>query len=192
MIAYAAVYSIPLFLDTNQAVCNDQFRNLVTLHIRTSLLSDVFGTVGYSHGRGAITLLQTLMTSCGGQTIPELGALHRATIWENMVLNACLLKRGIPQTSPVQSPFNGTPNVSTANLIEATTNSLNTGSSANGIQPVDDRRPTSEETAKPKQDETPLSRNAAALKYLTHGMPNVLAPFFQGKLNCMYVHSRNS
>ncbi|XP_006461106.1 hypothetical protein AGABI2DRAFT_204611 [Agaricus bisporus var. bisporus H97] len=164
--------------DTNWAVCNDQFRNLVTLHIRTSLLSDVFGTVGYSHGRGAITLLQTLMTSCGGQTIPELGALHRATIWENMVLNAALMKRGIPQTSPVQSPFNGTPNVSTTNLIEAT-NSLNTGSTANGIQGVDDGRPTGEETARPKQDETPVSRNAAALKYLTHGMPNVLAPFFQ-------------
>jgi E3 ubiquitin-protein ligase HUWE1 len=131
------------------------------------------------------------MASCGGQTIPELGALHRATIWENMVLNACLSKRGIPQSSPVQSPFNVTPNVSTANLIEAT-NSLNTGSSANGIQPVNDGRPAGEETAKPKQDETPLSRNAAALKYLTHGMPNVLAPFFQGSLICLYVYQRNS
>lgn len=189
LIAYAAIYSIIAFLDTNWAVCNDQFRNLVTLHIRTSLLSDVFGTVGYSHGRGAITLLQTLMTSCGGQTIPELGALHRATIWENMVLNAALMKRGIPQTSPVQSPFNGTPNVSTTNLIEAT-NSLNTGSTANGIQGVDDGRPTGEETARPKQDETPVSRNAAALKYLTHGMPNVLAPFFQGQYSYVCKHQK--
>lgn len=124
------------------------------------------------------------MSSCGGQTIPDLGALHRATIWENMVLNAALSKRGIPQTSPAQSPLSGTPNLSTINLIEAT-NSLNSGNTANGIQPTSDTRPSGE-SVKPKQDETPLSRNAAALKYLTHGVPNVLAPFFQGPPGCAH------
>lgn len=175
---------LTVLIATNREVYNDRFRSLVALHIRTSLLSDVFGTVGYSHGRGAIALLQTLMGSCGGQAIPELGALHRATIWENIVLNAALANKGIPQTTPAQSPLGGTPNLSTTNLAEATT-SLNSGNNtANGIQPMDDTRFSGDEAAKPKQDETPLSRNAAALKYLTHGMPNVLAPFFQGPSYC--------
>ncbi|KAF5354781.1 hypothetical protein D9756_005295 [Leucocoprinus leucothites] len=174
----------------NQEDSNSRFRALVTLHIRTSLLSDVFGTVGYSHGRGVITLLQTLMSSCGGKTIPELGALHRAAIWENMVLNVALSTKGIPQSSPVQSPLGATPNMSTANLVEAA-DSLNTGvSTANGIQPSGDASSSGPETAKPKQDETPLARNAAALKYLTHGMPNVLAPFFQAIVKMF--HARRS
>ena len=59
-------------------------------------------------------------------------------------------------------------------------------SSANGIQPVGGVTPGGEQSVKPKQDETPLTRNAAALKYLTHGMPNVLAPFFQGLSRYMY------
>ncbi|KAF9447492.1 hypothetical protein P691DRAFT_776106 [Macrolepiota fuliginosa MF-IS2] len=165
--------------DTNQEAYNDRFRGLVTLHIRTSLLSDVFGTVGYSHGRGAIALLQTLMTSCGGQTIPELGVLHRAAIWENMVLNAALSSKGIPQITPAESPLSGTPNLSATNLMEAT-NSLNSGvNTTNGIHPMGDTGPSGEEPSKTKSDETPLARNAAALKYLTHGVPNVLAPFFQ-------------
>lgn len=120
------------------------------------------------------------MNSCGGQTIPELGALHRATIWENMVLNVALSHKGIPQTTPAQSPLGGTPNISTTNLVD-TSSSLNSGTNvANGIQPTGEMRSSREEITNPKQDETPLSRNAAALKYLTHGMPNVLAPFFQG------------
>ncbi|KAJ3575128.1 hypothetical protein NP233_g1305 [Leucocoprinus birnbaumii] len=166
----------------NQEDTNSQFRALVTLHIRTSLLSDVFGTVGYSHGRGIVALLQALMSSCGGQAIPELGALHRAAIWENMVLNSALSKKGIPQSSPPHSPLGATPNMSTTNLVEAV-DSLNTGiNTANGIQLSGDALSSGPEASKPKQDETPLSRNAAALKYLTHGMPNVLAPLFQGWL----------
>jgi E3 ubiquitin-protein ligase HUWE1 len=104
-----------------------------------------------------------------------------------MVLNTALSSKGIPQSSPTQSPFDATPNMSTANLVEAV-DSLNTGANtANGIQPVNDLRPDGNESKKTKEDETPLSRNAAALKYLTHGMPNVLAPFFQGSSAYMSI-----
>ncbi|KXN90585.1 E3 ubiquitin-protein ligase ptr1, partial [Leucoagaricus sp. SymC.cos] len=169
---------------------NSNFRSLVTLHIRTALLSDVFGTIGYSHGRGAFALLQTLMGSCGSRTIPELGALHRATIWENIVLNAALSKKGIPQSSPSQSPLGASPNLSTTNLVEAA-DALNTGAStANGIQSGGDTEPSGVESTNSKQDESPITRNAAALKYLTHGIPNVLAPFFQSIVKMF--HARRS
>jgi E3 ubiquitin-protein ligase HUWE1 len=72
--------------------------------------------------------------------------------------------------------------LSTTNLAE-TADFLNNGTStANGIQSATGSGSRGPEIAKLKEDETPLSRNAAALKYLTQGMPNVLAPFFQGLL----------
>ena len=151
------------------------------MHIRVSLLSDVFGTVGYSHGRGVIPLLHTLMNSCGGQTIPELGALHRAAIWENMVLDSALSTKNILPSSPIET-FDATSEMSTVNLGEAT-NSLNTvGGTVNGSRSSGDVTSNGSKRTMPVHDKTALSRNVVVLKYLIQGIPNTLAPFFQGSL----------
>ncbi|KAF5354527.1 hypothetical protein D9757_014017 [Collybiopsis confluens] len=77
---------------------NFYFRNLIALHVRVTLLSDVFATAGFAHGRGAIALLQTLMNSTTPQVIADLGSLHRASIWENIVFKAALAVQGIEVT----------------------------------------------------------------------------------------------
>jgi len=119
------------------------------------------------------------MNSCGGQTIPELGALHRAALWENMVFDSSLSIRHHSPSSPIET-LDATSGMSTVNLAEATS-SLNTaGGAANGIQFSGDI--TSKRTMT-MHDKTARSSNVIVLKYLIQGMPNTLAPFFQGSLS---------
>lgn len=152
---------------------------MVTLHIRITLLSDVFATAGYAHGRAAIGLLQTLMTNTSPQVVVDLGALHRASIWENVILNAGLASKGIDlQATPSFSPMETSPNTSAINLPEAEGMVSTSAGTANGVQPeAGHSNLLVKETTKHNGYR---DQNAAALKHLTHGLPSALAPFFQG------------
>jgi E3 ubiquitin-protein ligase HUWE1 len=153
----------------------------VTLHIRISLLSDVFATAGYAHGRGAIGLLQTLMGEGSPEIVGNLGDLHRVSIWENIVLKAGLASKGVNITStPAGSPLERSPDRLSVGLPETD------GATPNGVQPELSSAPGEASPSSPatKQDSSkqdgPREHNARALKHLTHGLPGALAPFFQG------------
>lgn len=158
---------------------NRQFRNLVTLQIRITLLSDVFATAGYAHGRASISLLQILMSNMTPQIVANLGALHRAGVWENISLVVGLSAKGINVASSLLLPMDTSPDQSTVNLDDVDASISPSGT--NGVQPT---ATTSTNTVNvPGQDKSPKDpreRNATALKHLTHGLPNSLAPFFQG------------
>lgn len=148
----------------------------MTLHIRSTLLSDVFGPAGYSHVRTAISLLQTLMGNTSPEIVSDLGSLHRASIWENIALKSGLSSKGIDVIlTPNASPLEGSPDPPSIALPEA-----GTSTTANGIQPTSSSaEATTPRGNTPKQD-GPREQNAQALKHLTHGIPSSLAPFFQG------------
>jgi hypothetical protein len=157
-------------LETNQL-----FRSLVTLHIRITLLSDVTATAGIAHGRAASTLLQ-IMTSPGSPEImADLGALHRASIWENILMTTAMISTGIDVLStPSVSPLERSPERGAVPLPEAD------GVTPNGVASgVLDSTPSRSD--QPKQD-GPRENNAKALKHLAHGLPSSLAPFFQGNV----------
>lgn len=155
---------------------NRRFRDLVTLHIRVTLLSDVFSTAGYAHGRAAIGLLLTLMHNMSSEVLGNLGSLHRATIWENITLNVGLVSRGIAvKVTPPPSPLGTTPNPSTAHLLDVD-HSHNALAEASGDQSA---APSSSGIGMEKKRDGPQDQNAAALKHLTHGLPAALAPLFQ-------------
>jgi E3 ubiquitin-protein ligase HUWE1 len=146
----------------------------VTLHIRITLLSDVFATAGYAHGRAAIGLLQTFMGNTTPEVVKDLGSLHRATIWENIVLKAGLISKGIDiAATPSSSPLEASPEQTTIPLPDPETTAM---TSANGVQaePASSPAPLSGDSKDSRQ------HNATALKHLTHGLPSSLAPFFQG------------
>lgn len=168
-----------------ESSANATFRDLVTLHIRITLLSDVFATAGYAHGRAAIGLLQTFMSNTTPEVVKNLGALHRATIWENIVLKAGLISKGIDiAATPSSSPLEASPEQTTIPLPDAETAQM---TSANGVQ----SEPTSNPAPSPgdfKDDSR--QRNAAALKHLTHGLPSSLAPFFQGEAS-LIIYKNN-
>jgi E3 ubiquitin-protein ligase HUWE1 len=149
----------------------------VTLHIRITLLSDVFATAGYAHGRAAIGLLQTFMSNTTPEVVKDLGSLHRATIWENIVLKAGLISKGIDiAATPSSSPLEATPEQTTIPLPDPDATAM---ISSNGVQQEAAPNPTPfSEDSKP---DSHRQHNATALKHLTHGLPSSLAPFFQGE-----------
>ncbi|KAK1218494.1 E3 ubiquitin-protein ligase tom1 [Marasmius sp. AFHP31] len=184
---------LPLInIDSENAVNkNHYFRSLVTLHIRITLLSDVFATAGYAHGRAAIALLQTLMSNTSPQVVSDLGSLHRVSIWENIILKKGLSDEGIelPRT-PGSPSLEGTPEHTNVDLPEQNgpggpSSALN-GNTTDGIGPTPAATPPKETPVKVG----PRENNALALKHLTHGLPSALAPFFQAMVKMF--HSRRT
>jgi len=111
----------------------------------------------------------------------DLGSLHRAGIWENVVLKAALASRGIDvMSTPDNSPPDRSPVRGSVPLPEPI------APLHNGIGPeyspaaVEANAPG--ETTAPVKSDGPRERMAKALKHLTHGLPSSLAPFFQGKI----------
>ncbi|KAK7053298.1 E3 ubiquitin-protein ligase tom1 [Paramarasmius palmivorus] len=186
---------LPLInIDSNNIVNNNHyFRNLVTLHIRITLLSDVFATAGYAHGRAAIGLLQTLMSNTSPQVVIDLGSLHRTSLWENIVLKKGFATEGIdvPQ-SPGSSSPDASPDRPNIDLPDQNGSvSRNVGNVLNGSSPDGPSTTASATPAKETPAKTgPRERNAVALKHLTHGLPSALAPFFQAMVKMF--HSRRT
>ncbi|KAJ3790759.1 hypothetical protein GGU10DRAFT_281593 [Lentinula aff. detonsa] len=181
---------LPLLDVTEEEYVNKNFffRNLITLHVRVTLLSDVFSTAGYAHGRGAITLLQSLMNNTTPQVIANLGSLHRAGIWENIVLKAALAAKGIEvYQTPSASPLNQSPNHRTLDLPEQ--GSSMPVSAPNGAVENDVSSSTPVKGARPKHA-GPKEFNATALKHIAHGIPTALSPFFQAMVKTF--HSRRT
>ncbi|KAF9029021.1 hypothetical protein BDZ89DRAFT_1101623 [Hymenopellis radicata] len=182
------------FVDLNskdEVNANYYFRNLVTLHIRITLLSDVFATAGYAHGRQAIVLLQTLMTSITPQVVKDLGALHRTSIWENIVLKMGLAAKGIDVERSPPLSLEGSPDQPAVGLPES--NGHSTSTTANGAVDgvAEDANPTAT-TSPPKESGLPKTatsreNNATALKHMTNGLPSALAPFFQAMVKMFHA-----
>ncbi|KAL1945966.1 hypothetical protein VTO73DRAFT_1968 [Trametes versicolor] len=156
---------------------NERFRKLVTLHVRTSLLSDIYATAGYSHGRASATLLQALLGH-KPSTLADLGSLHRRCIWENIVLKATLSAQDASATPPPaptpSAPPGQEPPASTATGSLVVTSS-STVVSANGAATADAPAPV----PFVKKEEKPRDKNAAGLRHLVSQMPSALSPFFQ-------------
>lgn len=174
--------SLTLVLVEQVPNANETFRSLVTLHNRMTILSDVFATAGYGHGRAAITILQTLMSNSTPEVIMNLGALHRTTIWENIALKKAFADIGIDIAhTPLPSPIDGTPEQPLAPLPEVVDNTTASSTAPNGVEESNSPSTTPLPPTDTEKTLGPLEHNAAALKHLSHGLPNALMPFFTGE-----------
>lgn len=168
--------------EEQESAANQQFRSLVTLHIRITVLADVFSTAGYAHGRSAIGLLQTLMSD-PPKVVKELGALHRASVWENILFKADMVAKGMEVGPSSQgSPLGRSPSLVSIPLPEP-----NVGVITNGVQPGSASMPVQSSSPTSPKTDTPREKNAKALKHLTHGLPSALAPFFQAIVKLFYA-----
>ncbi|KAF9531661.1 hypothetical protein CPB83DRAFT_79933 [Crepidotus variabilis] len=169
----------------DEALSNQQFRSLVTLHIRITLLSDVFATAGQSQGRTAIGLLQTLLNNAPRQVLVDLGALHRASTWENITLHRGLSLKGIETTSSPSIPVDDGHGLGSS-ISSAVDGTNPPPVSANGVNPQAPSSATGP-ASQPSRSETPRDWNASALKHITQGLPNALAPFFQAMVKMFHA-----
>ncbi|KDR75882.1 hypothetical protein GALMADRAFT_248624 [Galerina marginata CBS 339.88] len=177
---------LPIDDDT---LAQQHFRSLVILHIRITLLSDVFATAGQAQGRSAIGLLQTLMNKTPLQVLTDLGALHRASIWENIALNIGLASKGIElQLSAGSSPLEGSPNQTITDLPNVDVSiHANGQNAANGTHDEDGTTLDPVVSENIEKHEGPRDWNASALKHITQGLPNALSPFFQAMVKMFHA-----
>lgn len=160
-------------LATGEDEVHQSFRRLVTLQTRVTLLSEVYATAGYAHGRTALAILQALMGRGAPEIIPDLGSLHRACVWENIVL-----KKYLPAQSldvPASSSDAAAPETATRTHAPVATGGESPGLGATLI-PSALPAPAS----RSKEEDSPLNTNAKALKHVLSQMPAALAPLFQG------------
>lgn len=135
------------------------------------LLSDIYATAGYAHGRSAGGLLQTLMGTGASEILPDLGVLHRACIWESVFLKAEVPeKESEPEGNTILSSLQSPSRPSSSEPAIAA-NGANTSSTT--VTP----------TEVPGQDgpreSDPREVNAKAFKHLANQIPSALSPFFQ-------------
>ncbi|CBQ69976.1 related to E3 ubiquitin protein ligase TOM1 [Sporisorium reilianum SRZ2] len=195
--------------DAEAERANLAFRKLVGLCSRTHLFTDVC-TITYVGHKLPSIFLQTLVASSTSGTISleELGAIHRACAWENMLLKTSLpppppstggagkpdaeAKPADPaQTASQQPASSATPDPSGAANANAAA-----GSSTQSTQvqrtpqhgvPDDllqdlagtvEQRAQSAGSGQP-QEEDPRQRNAAALRYVASQIPSSLTSLFE-------------
>ena len=166
---------------------------MITLHTRASLLSDIYATAGYAHGRATQTLLQSLI----GRTpsaLGDLGALQRACVWENITLKAALSSRG-SDVSPhhyfdVFSTWLSGGGTTAVQDGQAPTpagertgdTGTPSGAATNGATPAEPSTSTAPAAlSATEKEEQPRDKNAKGLKHIVTQIPSSLSPFFQCK-----------
>ena len=146
---------------------NAEFRRLVHLNNLLSALCNLYITVGFAHGKVASSFLQALGASSGSTFLPDLGQLHRACIWENILLKMKIASSKITK--------------------EAEKKAADATSTEGIFSPVIERSELGAalldaSTDAPKQAvEEP---NFNAIKAIAHSIPAMLTPFFQGASLC--------
>ncbi len=179
------------------------FRKLVGLCSRTHLFTDV-STITYVGHKLPTTFLQALVTSANTGTISvaELGAIHRACSWENMLLKASLPPPPPPakaasasaqpssgSSAPQASSTQGTVEqsaITPATEDRSAASAQQTRPSQHGVPNdlLQDIAGTVEQQAQAanaaqKQEDDPRQRNAAALRYVASQIPSSLTSLFE-------------
>ncbi|KAJ9117613.1 hypothetical protein QFC22_004463 [Naganishia vaughanmartiniae] len=154
---------------------NAEFRRLVHLNNLLSALCNLYITVGFAHGKVAASFLQALGASSGSTFLQDLGQLHRACIWENILLKNKMasfkLKDG-PQTKIIAP---------TSTLEGVHSPALERSELAASMPAV-----TSDSQDVPLiEAHAEKEPNFGTVKHIAHSIPAMLTPFFQGVIKML-------
>ncbi|KAF8493127.1 hypothetical protein JB92DRAFT_3235048 [Gautieria morchelliformis] len=153
---------------------NLKFRKLIALHTRVTLMADIFSSSTYMHGRASLSLLSGLTGTDASDILPDIGALHRACIWENIVLKSALSARGVNVSH--SNPGVPSDGISLAGQATDLSNEVEVGSALPESEQSLDEGKSKEGVKK----DGPRERTAKALKHIATQIPTSLTPFFQG------------
>ncbi|RIA89170.1 hypothetical protein C1645_825193 [Glomus cerebriforme] len=150
---------------------NKTFRSLISLHGYIGLLSDVYCTPIFSHGKSASSVIEAFVGS-DSEVIPSLGKLHRTCVWENVILKSSVPKSWYASQTKPKKPFN-LPEISTSSAISAI---------------LDDGDKETTDANEPSVDQNNRQvKNAKYLKSLVSQIPSCLTPLFQGLAKMLFT-----
>lgn len=143
------------------AAINHKYRRLLTLHLRVNLLSEVYSTAGYTHGRPTNVILQIIGTGKGPSTIGDLAEMYRVFLWAGIVLKGGDPSKQVTIEGTHVSLGNGTPTTSNAGPFADASNKIGTASSVAKATSI-------------------TEGNAKAIRTLAQNLSKVTTPLFQG------------
>ncbi|GBC34534.2 DUF913-domain-containing protein [Rhizophagus irregularis DAOM 181602=DAOM 197198] len=150
---------------------NKTFRSLITLHGYVGLLSDVYCTPVFSHGKSVSSVIEAFVGP-DSEVIPSLGKLHRTCVWENVILKSSVPKSWYASQTKPKKPFN-LPEISTSSAISAI---------------LDDYDKETTDTNEPSVDQNNRQvKNAKYLKFLISHIPSCLTSLFQGLAKMLFT-----
>ncbi|RUS26303.1 hypothetical protein BC938DRAFT_470948 [Jimgerdemannia flammicorona] len=147
---------------------NEVFRTLITLHGFVGLLSDVCCAPVFSHSKSGMAVIQEFIGLAGETIIPLLGQLHRACVWENILLKNAVPKSWYAAISKAKKPGSelGASGAGPITALETLIEDMDKETDSNAEEPVN-------------QNDRKV-KNTKFLKHLVTQMPNCLVPIFQG------------
>jgi E3 ubiquitin-protein ligase HUWE1 len=159
-----------------------EFRKIVHLNNVLGLLSSLYSTIGFTHGKVATTFLMALGAFDGTPFIANLGTLHRASIWQNIWLKAkqspTLVKpHAITQLQTFEETILSPSVEFSASELENTASSTPVPAPSKAESNQND---ASAQSGTSTIAQKPLPENYISLQYLFTRIPLQLTSFFQG------------
>ncbi|KAK6535563.1 hypothetical protein TWF694_002017 [Orbilia ellipsospora] len=150
----------------------DLIKDLVTAHALTTLLSELYSQTLYN-SRTTSQLFQPVAQRTFYETlVPSLGALHRACVWEEI-----LLQRNLPDTWKEATKFKDTLGFSPEDdLIGPDGQEL----PQKTPQEKRDEKEAAKKAVSESEGKTPWFQNVKTIRFLISQIPSSITPFFQG------------
>ncbi|KAK6528468.1 hypothetical protein TWF281_009709 [Arthrobotrys megalospora] len=150
----------------------DLIKDLVTAHALTTLLSELYSQTLYN-SRTTSQLFQPVAQRTFYETlVPSLGALHRACVWEEI-----LLQRNLPDTWKEATKFkDGLGFSPDDDLIGPDGQEL----PQKTAQEKRDEKEAAKKAVSESEGKTPWFQNVKTIRFLISQIPSSITPFFQG------------
>ncbi|KAF8948924.1 hypothetical protein BGZ47_001133 [Haplosporangium gracile] len=162
--------------DEDVAQGNLYLHALVSLNALSGLLSDMYLTPAFSHGRNHASVLAAFVAAKGDEVLSGLGKLHRMCIWETIALK-CALQQDWNDPNPKAKRSTNLA------LVPGTVDDHYDEPTA------EVREPTAKATAKTDMF-SPAAINTKYFKFVLTQTPHYITPLYQG-ITKMLFHRRD-
>ncbi|CAG8513467.1 7938_t:CDS:10, partial [Acaulospora morrowiae] len=148
---------------------NSTFRALIALHGYAGLLSDVYCTPVFSHSKSASSVIEAFV-GADSEILSALGRLHRACVWENVILKSTVPKSWYNTPTKMKRP-------SLLPEISSGVSSL-----------FDEVEKDNADSNEPPVDQNNRQvKNAKYFKFLVSQIPSCLTSLFQGLAKMLFL-----
>lgn len=152
-------------------------KDLVTIHSLCYLLQELFGTPVFNT-RLTLSLFQNPENE---SLVPQLGALHRMCVWEEI-----LLQNSIPDTwneaTRVKTAAGSAAAAEEEAALPAAVASASAEIAGQGPKSQDEQK-EAEKAAVERDGKTPWFRNVKTIRFLISQIPSSITPFLQGNVS---------